>query len=86
MFARVSIALGAPRKVLVLPETALAYAEGDEAAVFVVSGGQVSRRGVKLGPSHGGEREILSGLAPGEAVAERPDSSLEDGEYVHPIY
>jgi RND family efflux transporter MFP subunit len=86
MFARVSIALDAPRKIMVLPETALAYTNGDEAVVFVVSGGQVSRRGVTLGPSHGGEREILSGLTPGEAVVERPDASLEDGEYVHPVY
>ncbi|MDR1210933.1 MAG: efflux RND transporter periplasmic adaptor subunit [Spirochaetaceae bacterium] len=86
MFARVSIDTGPLRKVMVLPETALAYSEDDEGVVFVVRGSQISRRTVTLGPSLGGEREILSGLAPGDAVVERPDSSLEDGEYVQPIY
>ncbi|MDR0388708.1 MAG: efflux RND transporter periplasmic adaptor subunit [Spirochaetaceae bacterium] len=86
MFARVSISLGAPRKIMVLPETALAHSDGDEAGVFVVSGSQVFRRTVKIGLSLGEEREILSGIAPGEAVVERPDSSLEDGEYVQAVY
>ncbi|MDR1177421.1 MAG: efflux RND transporter periplasmic adaptor subunit [Spirochaetaceae bacterium] len=86
MFARVSIDIGPSRKVMVLPETALVYSEDDEGMVFVVRGSQISRRTVTLGLSFGGEREILSGLAPGDAVVERPDSSLEDGEYVQPIY
>jgi RND family efflux transporter MFP subunit len=86
MFARVSINTGPSRKVTVLPETALAYSENENGIVFVVKGSQIFRRTVTLGSSFGGEREILSGIEPGEAVVERPDSSLEDGEYVQPIY
>jgi RND family efflux transporter MFP subunit len=86
MFARVSVSLGAPRKIITLPETALAYAKDDEAAAFVVSGNQVSLRDLALGPPLGTEREIRSGLLDGELAVERPDSSLKDGEYVLPVY
>jgi RND family efflux transporter MFP subunit len=86
MFARVSVSLGEPRRLITLPETALAYAKDDEAAAFIVSGNQVSLRGLALGLSLGAEREIRSGLLHGELAVERPDTSLKDGEYVLPVY
>jgi len=82
MFARVTIAVNKPRKALLVPETALIGSGEGEGKVFTVQGGAVSSRRVKAGKKLGDEREILSGLAPGEVVVLRPDGSLKDGVYV----
>jgi RND family efflux transporter MFP subunit len=86
MFARVSVSLGEPRKLVTLPETALAHVENDEAAAFIVSGNQIALRGLALGSLMGTDREIRSGLMDGELAVERPVASLKDGEYVLPVY
>jgi RND family efflux transporter MFP subunit len=82
MFARVSIILGPPRKVVTVPESALFNKRNNEGSVFVVSGNTLSERTVSIGISLGEDRETLSGVSIGEVVVLRPDANLKEGEYV----
>jgi RND family efflux transporter MFP subunit len=56
--------------------------EGAAAAVFVYAAERVERRGVALGQAVGAEREIVSGLRPGERVVVAPAPTLKDGDAV----
>ena len=56
--------------------------EGASAVVFVHTGERVERRGVTLGQAIGAEREIASGLRPGERVVVAPAPNLKDGDAV----
>ena len=74
----------APRGVRV-PEAAVATRDGGD-VVFVVagSGGEAvaERRGVSTGGTAGGQRIVLSGVAPGETVILDPPADLADGDAV----
>ncbi|MGC8500927.1 MAG: efflux RND transporter periplasmic adaptor subunit [Leptospirillia bacterium] len=61
-----------------LPVSAILDREGLR-EVFVVSGGHAELRYVRTGRLVGGTVEILSGLAPGEKVADSPSPALVDG-------
>ena len=82
MFARVVLTLGASRKALFVPGTALRDQDGEAARLFVVQGEVVQERNVRLGQSHGALREIAEGLKGGEKVVDAPHGSLREGEYV----
>lgn len=82
MFARVSITLGPPRRVTVIPDSAIVNKKNNEGMVFVISGNTLHERSISFGPSLGEEREIEAGLLPGDLVVARPDGSLRDGVYV----
>jgi RND family efflux transporter MFP subunit len=82
MFVRVFVTLGPPRELITVPEDALVNKKDGQGTVFVVSGRTASERKVVFGASLGADREIQSGLTPGEAVVLRPDRTLRDGEYV----
>jgi RND family efflux transporter MFP subunit len=82
MFARVSITLGPPRKVMVIPDSAILNKKNNRGVVFVINGNIVHEREVGFGISLGEEREIEANLLPGALVAARPDGSLRDGAYV----
>jgi RND family efflux transporter MFP subunit len=56
--------------------------EGSAAAVFVFTGERVERRGVTLGQAVGADREVVSGLRPGERVVLAPAPTLKDGDAV----
>jgi RND family efflux transporter MFP subunit len=56
--------------------------EGAGGVVFVVANGTVARRTVTLGKTVGTEREVLTGVAPGERVVVSPPPSLADGDAV----
>jgi RND family efflux transporter MFP subunit len=85
MFARVTVYPGEERKALTVPESAVINRQDDEGTVFAVTRGRVSERKVRFGPSAAeGEREILSGLAPGEAVVLKPEAYLKEGSRVIP--
>jgi RND family efflux transporter MFP subunit len=56
--------------------------EGAAAAVFVYTGERVERRGVTLGQAVGADREVVSGLRPGERVVLAPSPTLKDGDAV----
>ncbi|MDR2110353.1 MAG: hypothetical protein LBP32_03505, partial [Spirochaetaceae bacterium] len=82
MFARVSVIRGPPRRILTVPESSLVNKKDREGTVFVIKGGAVFEREVRFGDSLGEDREIGSGLVPGEVVVLSPDSGLRDGVYV----
>ena len=48
--------------------------------VFVVQGGRVEAREVRLGPRDSSEALVLSGLAAGETVATGAIGGLQDGD------
>jgi multidrug efflux pump subunit AcrA (membrane-fusion protein) len=82
MFARVVIPLEEKQKIVVIPEAALRDKRENQGTVFTINGSTLSERGVGLGRILGEEREIISGLTPGEVVVLRPDAALQDGIYV----
>jgi RND family efflux transporter MFP subunit len=71
-----------PAPSLVLVPAEAVRGEGAGSAVFVVADGKVSRRMVTAGKTVGTEREVLTGLKPGERVVVSPPSSLGDGDSV----
>jgi RND family efflux transporter MFP subunit len=82
MFARIHIPLEEKQKITVIPEAALRDKRENRGTVFTIKSNTLSERGVGLGRLLGDEREIVSGLAPGEVVVMRPDAALRDGIYV----
>ena len=84
MFARVSIPLDSPRKITVIPEAALASKKENSGKVFTIQSNLLSERNVVLGTLLGNEREIISGLMPGEVVALGPGPAFREGLYVSP--
>jgi multidrug efflux pump subunit AcrA (membrane-fusion protein) len=82
MFARVAITLGPPRKVLVVPDAAIVNKKDNQGVVFVINGNTVHEREIRFGASLGEDREIETGLVPGDLVVARPDGGLRDGVYV----
>jgi membrane fusion protein, multidrug efflux system len=68
-----------------VPLAALLRTPAGGAAVWVVgTDGRVDRRAVALGPAHGEEAAIVSGLAPGEWVVTAGAHDLHAGERVVP--
>ena len=82
MFARVRIPLENPKRITVIPEAALMSKRENAGKVFTVRGNVLSERNVVLGSLIGDEREIVSGLVPGEVVALGPRAALKEGLYV----
>ena len=64
---------------IIAPLAAVGGGEDGGAFVFVVSDGKVHTRPVTLGMRNGGEVQVLSGLAAGEAVAVSNVGALQDG-------
>jgi membrane fusion protein (multidrug efflux system) len=81
MFARFRIAYEMHEDALLIPAGAV-VAEDDEASVYVVTDGAVTRRIVKTGIAAGEQIEILSGLAEGEEIVVVGHSGLRDGSKV----
>ena len=72
---------GAARTGVLVPVEAV-RPDGTEALVFVYAEGKVERRRVTLGQTLGAERQVLSGVRPGERVVLSPPESLKDGAAV----
>ena len=68
-------------RALVVPRTAI-QGEGDVGVVYVVNGGAVERRSVKLGSRIAGGQVVLSGLSSGARLAVGDLSRLADGAKV----
>ena len=81
-FARVHLESSRVDKVLTLPFAAIQYRYGVN-RVFVVQGGRLAARELKLGERAGGRVEILSGVQAGEAVAITDADQLADGQHVN---
>jgi multidrug efflux pump subunit AcrA (membrane-fusion protein) len=75
-------AKSAPARATVLVPAESVRAEGNSGWVFVHAGERVERRSVTLGQAVGAEREVLTGLKPGERVVVSPPPSLKDGDAV----
>jgi len=92
MFARVTVILGPPKKVIFIPESSIfnrsasnstsSGQNNGEGSVFVINGSKLTERKVILGSARGEEREITAGLNAGELVVARPDSDLREGTNV----
>jgi membrane fusion protein (multidrug efflux system) len=90
MFVETDVLLGAARRVIALPASAVNYAPyGD--SVFIVTdlkdaGGQtyrgVRQQFVKLGPARGDQIAVLSGMKPGEEVVTSGVFKLRNGAAV----
>jgi RND family efflux transporter MFP subunit len=82
MFARITVSSGPPRTAVVVPESSLLNRRNDEGTVFVIQGNTLTERKVLTGEALGEDREICSGLAPGEVVVTKPGAGLREGVYV----
>ena len=82
MFSRVTIPLGRQKKITVIPEAALAFKRENSGKVFTIRNNVLSERDVVLGALIGEEREIISGLVPGEVVVLDPRADFREGVYV----
>ncbi len=67
--------------VLQVPASAL-FRKGEHWQVYVLEGGRARAREVEPGRRSGLQREVLSGLEPGERVILHPDEQLHDGARV----
>jgi Cu(I)/Ag(I) efflux system membrane fusion protein len=79
-FANAEVVTESSQMAILVPETALASFAGVD-KVFVVTAGKAAERRVTLGRRHGGQVEVLTGLAVGESVVTVP-GNLIDGESV----
>ncbi|MDJ0905604.1 MAG: efflux RND transporter periplasmic adaptor subunit, partial [Woeseiaceae bacterium] len=81
MFARFTIAYEKHTDALLIPSIAV-IEEDDEASVYVVVDGAVSRRVVETGIASDGRVEILAGLEENEEIVVVGHSGLRDGSKV----
>jgi RND family efflux transporter MFP subunit len=79
-FARV-VFPGAPRRVLLVPGTAI-HRQGQVSSVYVVHDGVARLRLIQAGPTSSAGVEVLAGLDAGEAVVTSPTARLTDGARV----
>jgi RND family efflux transporter MFP subunit len=73
---------GVPARTGVLVPAEAVRSDGSEGVVFVYADGKVERRRVTPGPTFGADRQVLSGLRPGDRVVVSPPDSLQDGAAV----
>lgn len=74
----------APHTALVVPTTAVLRRAGLDSVFVVNAGGLATLRLVRIGAAHGGETEILAGLAAGERVVAAPGPDFDNGTRVAP--
>jgi len=84
MYARIKLVLEEHDKAVLVPDEALVSFKG-ETRVYVVNGGKVHVRKVRIGIEEGNLNEILDGLQPGEKVVVRGHQMLREGTSVKPI-
>lgn len=81
MFGRFTIAYEKHSDAIVVPASAVVR-EDNQAIVYVVEGGEVARRPVRLGIESGGMLEVLDGLTAADRVVLSGQSRLRDGSRV----
>lgn len=83
MFANVTIPIKVHTDAILIPRSSLIEdATANTQNIFVVENGISQRRVVEIGLLRGGEAQIVSGLAEGEAVVTAGQHSLKQGENV----
>jgi len=80
MFGRAGFAAG-KRGALLVPQSAV-LERGQIRSVYVVEGDTARLRLVTLGERRNDQREVLSGLTPGERIIVMPTPPLADGAHV----
>ena len=73
-----------PRRGVRVPSSAVVTRDGKDTVFVVASDDIVERRQVQAGGTLGSDREVLSGLAPGETVVIDPPGDLAEGDRVGP--
>ncbi|NNC76777.1 MAG: efflux RND transporter periplasmic adaptor subunit [Woeseiaceae bacterium] len=81
MFGKFQIAYELHADALTIPVQAL-LKDGDDASVYVVSDGQVSRRTLLTGIQSGGAVEVLQGLSENDEIVVKGQSALREGSKV----
>jgi len=71
----------APARRLFIPRTAVRR-EGEQTVVYVVQGGRLERRAIRLGAPEGDQVVVLAGLSAGEQVVIEGPNDLSDGARV----
>jgi len=67
-----------------VPDDAVKTEDDGQVVVFVIDGGRVERRAVKLGPHEGANQVVIAGLRAGDTVA-ISDKTLADGDKVRVV-
>jgi RND family efflux transporter MFP subunit len=76
--ARVTFKLGERENLLLAPASAI-VGSGQSRAAFVVKGGKVERRQIRIGSQTGTSVEILDGLVAGDSIVSVGTDGLRDG-------
>jgi len=82
MFARITVTLGHPNKIIYIPESSIFNQINNNGSVFIINGNTLTERKITLGFTYGDEREVKSGLNAGELIVLRPETNLREGSYV----
>ncbi|AEJ19210.1 efflux RND transporter periplasmic adaptor subunit [Gracilinema caldarium] len=82
MFARATIHLGNDRKALVIPESALVEKQADTGRVFIIQQNRLLEKTIRLGQTIGTNREVLDGLTNQMVLVDKPETGLQEGDYV----
>ena len=84
MFGRVNIVTATHNDTLVVPRVALLTEDGS-AAVYIVAGGRVARKSVRVGFTGDGRSEILEGLTAGDQVITLGQNAVREGSLVEVV-
>ncbi|MCX7039303.1 MAG: efflux RND transporter periplasmic adaptor subunit [Spirochaetes bacterium] len=82
MFVRVKLVYGSPRRVIVIPASAIAQKKGNTARVFTVVNRRVFAKEATLGQELGDSWTVEDGLRAGESLVDSPSLLLREGEEV----
>jgi membrane fusion protein (multidrug efflux system) len=84
MLARVTLAVGRPRRAILAPIDAV-YTTPNQRVVYAVTGGRATPIPVRIGPVHGRYVEVHGQLRPGMIVVVRGNERLVPGQAVRPV-
>jgi RND family efflux transporter MFP subunit len=82
MFVRVKLVYGSPRRVIVIPASAIAQKKGNTARVFTVVNPRGFAKEATLGQELGDSWTVEDGLRAGESLVDSPSLLLREGEEV----
>jgi multidrug efflux system membrane fusion protein len=85
LFARVRLTVGAPRKVLLVPEEAIVSDLGQKVVYVVDEGDKVVSRVVTVGANLDGQRVVATGLRPDDRVIVGGHARARPGQTVKPV-
>ena len=85
LFVRIRIPIGAPRPVLLVPESALGIDQAGRYLLTVDDRNVVEYRSVEVGPAEGGMRAIESGVGPEDRIVVNGIMRARPGQPVSPV-